>query len=435
MAKKKVKPESKKKEYLQFIHTADLHLGSPFRGISRMDEDIASLLSHASYGAYDHIVETAIENEVDFVLISGDIYDSQNQRIIEQLKFHKGLERLNNAGIPVYIICGNHDPSAAWSKEINWPESVHFLSSDEPEIKYFEKDGEQLATIVGMSYRTAAITENLAIDYPERKGEWPFTIGLLHCTLGTNTGHEPYSPCSISDLVKKGYDYWALGHIHKPSVIQGSSPAIVYSGIPQGRDIGEAGSRGCYLVTVDSDSNIQTNFVETANVLWKEVEIPIDNIDSINELRQEIENYLEKIRADNNNAATICRITLTGRGEVHRELVKEKAKEDLLKYFLEQETILENSVLIERFIDTTSLPIDRDAIMQREDLIADILSISDQMQQSGEFDENLIEDINTLFDHSRVSGKIKEIGNEELRELIKEAETYLLDNLIMEDLS
>jgi len=428
-------PKSGNNEYLKFIHTADLHLGSPFSGIAQMDEEIAAMLSHASYIAYKRIIDTAIENKVDFIIISGDIYDSQNQRIIEQLKFHKGLERLDAAGISVYITCGNHDPSQTWSKEIQWPESVYFLQSYEPEIKFFEKDGERLATIVGMSYRTNAITENLTLRYPERGGDWPFTIGSLHCTLGTNTGHDPYSPCSLHDLIVKGYDYWALGHIHKPSVIQRSNPAIVYPGIPQGRDIGESGPRGCYMVTVDSDSNIQTEFIETASVLWREVMISIDNIDSIDELRQKIECRLEEIRAENVTGATICRVTLTGRGAVHRELVKEGAKQELLQFFLEEETITGNAVLIERFIDNTALPIDRETIMQREDLIGDILVISEHMQQSGEIEEALLAELDTLFQNYRASTYLREIQEEELRELIKEAETYLLDNLIVEDLS
>ena len=435
MAKKSDAPQSKSEDHLKFIHTADLHLGSPFSGIAQMDEEVATLLSQASYDAYEQIIETAIENEIDFLLISGDVYESENKKIIEQLKFHKGLERLDAAGIAVYIICGNHDPAQGWSKEIQWPKSVHFLQADKPEIQVFKKKGKQLATIVGMSYRTNTITDNLALRYPEREDSWPFTIGMLHCNLGTNTGHDPYSPCSIHDLAEKRYDYWALGHIHKPSIIQESSPAIIYPGIPQGRDIGESGRRGCYMVSVDTDSNIQTEFIETASVLWQEVEIPIDAIDTIHELRQEIENSIEEHRAENPNGMTICRVTLTGRGPVHRELIREGAKEGLLQFFMEQETISDNAVLIERFIDTTSLPIDREKIMHREDLIADIVAISENIQTSGEVDEALLKDIDVLFQNYKVGKNLLDISEDEFIELVKEAETYLLDNLISEDLS
>lgn len=429
-------PESER--WLTFIHTADLHLGSPFSGIARMDADIAAHLSRAGYDAYERIVDIAIEQAVDFVVIAGDIYESANQRIAEQLRFHAGLERLAAAGIAVYICCGNHDPAKGWSQEIVWPDAVHFFSSQTPEEVWHERDGVPVAVIAGMSYPKRDVTENLALRYPERADDWPFTIGMLHCTIGTNTGHDSYAPCSLSDLTEKGYDYWALGHVHKPAVLQEESPAIVYAGIPQGRDIGEAGPRGCYLVTVDRGADVRTEFIETASVVWQEAEVSIDGIATPDELRRKIETRIEEIRreeihTENAACAVICRITLTGRGDVHRDLVQEGALQDLSEYFCEQEAGMENAVYIERFIDTTTLPIDRDAVMQRGDLVADVLSISEQMQQTGAVDAALAEELNGLFEKYRRKDVLTEIGEEELIALVREAETYLLDHLLPGD--
>lgn len=428
-------PQPDHEKCLKFIHTADLHLGSPFSGIARMDTDVAAMLSRAGYDAYERIIEMAIDRAVDFILIAGDIYESANQRIAEQLRFHKGLERLAAAGIAVYIICGNHDPAGAWSRELVWPEPVHFLSSANPELVLHETDGVPTAAIVGMSYPKRAVTENLALRYPDRDREWPFTIGMLHCTIGTNTGHDPYSPCSLHDLAGKGYDYWALGHIHKPSVLQEEGPAIVYAGIPQGRDIGESGPRGCYLVTACSGTDVQVEFIETASVVWQEAALSIDGIGSLDELRREVETRIEEIRNLHPAGVTICRITLTGRGEVHRDLVQEGALEELSLFFREQESGLENAVCVERFIDATALPIDRETIMKRGDLIADVVTISEQMQTTGEIDEALRDELDSLFSKYRRRGLLDEIDEEELRELVREAEIYLLDNLIQGDLS
>ena len=418
---------------LTFIHTADLHLGSPFSGIARMDADVAAQLSRAGYDAYERIIAIAIEQAVDFVVIAGDIYESANQRIAEQLRFHAGLERLAKAGIAVYICCGNHDPARGWSQEIVWPDLVHFFSSKTPDVVWHERDGVPVAAIVGMSYPKGAVTENLALRYPDRAEDWPCTIGLLHCTIGTNTGHDPYAPCSLSDLTGKGYDYWALGHIHKPAVLQEESPAIVYAGIPQGRDIGEAGPRGCYLVTVDRGADVQMEFIETASVVWQEATVSIDGIGTPDELRREIETRVEEIRRDNTADVVICRITLAGRGEVHRDLAQEGALQDLSDYFREQETGVENAVYIERFIDRTTLPIDREAVMQRGDLVADVLAISEQMQQTGEMDKALAEELGGLFEKYRRKGVLNEISGDELSALIREAETYLLDHLLPGD--
>jgi DNA repair exonuclease SbcCD nuclease subunit len=428
-------PQSDNNRCLKFIHAADLHLGSPLSGIASIDSDIKALLSRAGYAAYERIIETAINHAVDFVLIAGDIYESANQRIAEQLRFHKGLERLDRAGISVYIVCGNHDPAHAWSQEIVWPESVHFLSSFTPERVLHEHNGVSIAAIVGMSHSKGNVTENLALRYPDREDDWPCTIGMLHCTIGTNTGHDPYAPCSLQDLVGKGYDYWALGHIHKPSVLQAQSPAIVYAGIPQGRDIGECGSRGCYLVTIDSDADIQTEFIETAAVVWQEATVSIDGINSLDELRQEIEACIEDIRHKNTVETAICRLTLTGRGEVHRDLIPEGALQDLSEFFREQECATDHVVYVERFIDQTALPLDRKLLMQRGDLVADVVSLSEHMQQNGEIPKELAEELGHLFEMYRRRGILKEIDETELRALIQGAETYLLDHLMQGDCS
>ncbi|MEA2034858.1 MAG: hypothetical protein U9N40_05145, partial [Euryarchaeota archaeon] len=176
-----------------------------------------------------------------------------------------------------------------------------------------------------------------------------------------------FRQCPGEHVLVQGYDYWALGHIHKPAVLQEQSPAIVYAGIPQGRDIGEAGPRGCYLVTVDrsADVHVRTEFIETASVVWQEATVSIDGIGTPDELRRTIETRVEEIHRDNPADAVICRITLTGRGGVHRDLVSEGALQDLSEYFCEQEAGMENAVYIERFIDKTALPIDREAVLMR----------------------------------------------------------------------
>ena len=212
---RKISPDT-----LTFIHTADLHLGSPLTGIRAMDESMAEKLIQASYCAFDRIVDLAIRDEVDFVLIAGDLYDSQRQQIYEQLKLLHALERLNGHGIMVYIVCGNHDPHSAWSRSIRWPGNVHIMADDRPEVVFFEKDGEKKAAIVGVSHPRSSVLENLATTFPEKESGWPFTIGLLHATLGSTSEHVSYAPCSEENLTATGYDYLALGHIHRPAIVR-----------------------------------------------------------------------------------------------------------------------------------------------------------------------------------------------------------------------
>ncbi|EJG07252.1 metallophosphoesterase [Methanofollis liminatans DSM 4140] len=421
---RKISPDT-----LTFIHTADLHLGSPLTGIRAMDESMAEKLIQASYCAFDRIVDLAIRDEVDFVLIAGDLYDSQRQQIYEQLKLLHALERLNGHGIMVYIVCGNHDPHSAWSRSIRWPGNVHIMADDRPEVVFFEKDGEKKAAIVGVSYPRSSVLENLATTFPEKESGWPFTIGLLHATLGSTSEHVSYAPCSEENLTATGYDYWALGHIHKPAIVRQADPTIVYPGIPQGRDIGESGPRGCYHVAVRSDGTIEPTFVETAEICWETATLSIDGIDTLSDLDVAILDTLDDIQETRTGSQVCCRLTLTGRGEVHRDLSRVKGAIDDLADHLRE---VGSEVYIDRIIDQTALPIDREALVRREDLIGDILRISDNLQQDPKAAETFVPLFKDLFSDKR-GKKCDPISPEEIPDLIREAETYLLDLLQPEE--
>lgn len=429
MTKPPNRPRKDSENQLTFIHTADLHLGSPLMGIKATDERIAEMLVQASYHAFDQIVDLAIRGDVDFVLIAGDLFDSQRQQIYDQLRLLHAFEKLDRHDIPVYIACGNHDPHNAWSPSIQWPENVHIMGDDEPDIVFFERDGKKLAAIVGMSYPRASVEENLAARFPAKETDWPFTIGLLHATLGSTETHAPYAPCSESDLVATGYDYWALGHIHMPSVVREADPAIVYPGIPQGRDIGECGPRGCYHVAVRADGTIEPTFVETGEVCWEEATLSIDGIDTLNDLDAAIFEALDEIQERGDGHLACCRLTLTGRGEVHRDLRRKGAVDDLVDSFREGRT----EVYLDRIIDRTAMPIDREMLAGREDLIGDILRISDRLQQDPEGAETLTPLFKPLFEDRRGKKYCTPISPDEIRGLVQEAETYLLDLLHPEE--
>ncbi len=415
---------------LKFVHTADLHLGSPLASRSVKEEAVASRLMRATFEGFENIIELCIREDVDFLLISGDIYDSADREIYEQLTFRKYLKRLSDAGIPVYLAFGNHDPLDGWAARIDWPGNVHVMSGDEPECAFFKgRDGRE-AVIVGMSYRTRETYDNLAVRFPQKEKDWPFTIGMLHCTLSTGFGHEPYSPCSVSDLVERGYDYWALGHIHKPGVIRESRPAVVYPGNPQGRDIGESGPRGCYLVSVDSKYNADLQFIETAPILWGEAEVSIEGIETEGDLLERIHDTLTRIRRNSHGKAVLCRLTLTGRGRVHASLVREGTVSQIIQSFGDDEAGKADFVLIERIVDRTEPPIDRERVAQRADIVGDVVQITDSILKSDEALLALQPVLADLFASTKGREYIIGPDLDELRELVRVAEIYLLDQFV-----
>lgn len=415
---------------IKFVHAADLHLGSSFCGLTAIDADVATLLSNATFKAFDNMVEFCIQQSVDFLLISGDIYDSADRRIYEQIKFRDNLTRLAEAGIPVFLAFGNHDPLPAWSAHLNWPDSVHIMGCDSPDLHDYDGKNGNRARIVGISHQSAQITANLASTFPPKETDWPFTIGMLHCNLGASPDHESYAPCSLSDLAATGYDYWALGHIHKPTIVKDQSPAIVYPGNSQGRHIRENGRRGACFVTVGQDQSPVIELIDTDVIRWIAHEVEIDDVSTEDELIRKLELELDEMRRQAGGRRLLCRITLQGRSLVHTSLVSDGVISDILHYFREREDGRDDFVFIERLADKTAPPIDRDQLALRESLCGDVVRLTDGLvAEPGEL-HGLKPVLAELFDTPQAKKFVGPITLEELTELISEAETYLLDRLV-----
>jgi len=241
---------------LTFLHAADIHLDSPLRGLLPYEgappiEEIRG----ATRQALDNLVNFALEEKVHFVLIAGDLYDGDWQDFNTGLYFANQMRNLGEAGIRVAVIRGNHDAANSMTKTLVMPENVKIFSARKPETWQLEDLG---VAIYGQSYANQDVYENLAIAYPDPMPDM-FNIGILHCLISGTEGHLPYAPCTLDDLAAKGYDYWALGHVHKYGVLR-EQPHIVYAGCTQGRHIREPGNKGCVLVEVE-ESEIRTEFV------------------------------------------------------------------------------------------------------------------------------------------------------------------------------
>ncbi len=302
----------------RFLHAADLHLDSPFRGLSAAaPARVAADLAAATLGSWDRIVDLALAERVDLVVVAGDIFETEARTIRAQLAFADGARRLDAAGIPTFLVTGNHDPLSGWEASVPLPPSVHRFGADDVEAIPVRRDGETIAHVHGISYAKREVRENLAVRFHKGAGA-PFSIGLLHANVGGRPGHEDYAPCSVADLVATGIDYWALGHIHQPTVIRESSPTIVYPGNPQGRDPGETEPRGAVLVTVE-DGRVFLDPRALDRVRWAERALPIGPLPSIVALEEALRGLAEEARAEAGRP-TILRLRLQGAGPLHTEL-------------------------------------------------------------------------------------------------------------------
>ena len=261
----------------RFVHAADLHLDSPFRGLRRTDEGLGTLLARSTFDAYERIVDLCIERGVDALLVAGDIYDGADRSLRAQLAFQAGLQRLSTRGIRVFIAHGNHDPLDGWQARLAMPEGCHRFAS-EPESIALDPSRPQWVTVHGVSFAQRVVSENLASRF--RAAESAINVGVLHATVGTQEGHDPYAPCSLADLERSGMDYWALGHVHERQVLRAEAPAVVYPGNPQGRHVREAGARGVYVVELAPGRRPTLEFLPVDVVRWSREHLDIASIES-----------------------------------------------------------------------------------------------------------------------------------------------------------
>jgi len=239
----------------KFLHAADLHLDSPLRGLDRYEGAPLDAIRQATRRSLEKLTALAIEEEVAFVLIAGDVYDGKWKDHNTGQFFARQMHVLNDAGIEVFLIRGNHDAESVITTSLTLPPNVFSFPTDQPQTRIHESSG---AAIHGQGFAKRAVTNDLSTKYPQPV-TGAFNIGMLHTSAGGYAEHESYAPCTIDGLCDRGYDYWALGHVHTRQTLNASGPVVAFSGNTQGRHIRESGEKGCLLVTVD-DGVPQTEF-------------------------------------------------------------------------------------------------------------------------------------------------------------------------------
>ncbi|MBF0477118.1 MAG: DNA repair exonuclease, partial [Deltaproteobacteria bacterium] len=267
----------------KFLHAADIHLDSPLRGLEKYEGAPMEAMRNATQKALRSMVDLAISEEVNFILISGDLYDGDWRDYRTGLLFAKEMSRLREAAINVFIVFGNHDAASQITKKLdNMPRNVFHFPIKAPDSIFLENQG---VVIHGRGFPTRAVTEDLSAAYPEAVPGL-YNIGMLHSCATGREGHEPYAPCSIDKLLSKHYHYWALGHVHKREILH-QDPWIVFPGNIQGRHIRETGPKGCTLVTVEGSHTVSVEQKSLEALRWEISEIDctgLTNPDEVLEL-------------------------------------------------------------------------------------------------------------------------------------------------------
>lgn len=299
----------------RFLHAADIHLDSPLVGLDRYESAPVAAARGATRYAFENLVRLAINEEVAFVVLAGDLYDGDWKDYRTGLFFVDQMAKLREAEIPVFIVAGNHDAASQLTKNLRPPDNVHFFSTKKPETRLVEAFD---VAIHGQGFASRAVTEDLAAAYPVADAGL-FHIGLLHTSLGGREGHTTYAPTSAQVLAQKGYHYWALGHVHKREVVS-KDPWIVFPGNLQGRKAREVGPKGCTLVTVENGAVVEVEERSVDVLRWAICRVDVDGTTTTSNALDRISRKLttEADRAD--GRAVAVRVELTGSAACQEEI-------------------------------------------------------------------------------------------------------------------
>ncbi|WP_246938859.1 metallophosphoesterase family protein [Bacillus pinisoli] len=402
---------------ISFLHAADLHLDSPYLGLKHLPTPIFDRIQESTFVSFQNIVQLAIQKKVDFIILAGDLYDSEQRSLKAQIKLRDEFLRLQEEGIQVYIIHGNHDPLNGSWVPLKWPSNTHFFSEN-IESKSFHKNGELQATLYGFSYPDRSVLENMAKQY-KRGVQEGYHIAILHGTVATNKDHNPYAPFQLTDLKNSGFDYWALGHIHQRQVLQ-QNPPVIYPGNIQGRHRKETGEKGCYYVEMN-EAGTNYTFIETNSIIWETHEVQADNLINFDELLSLCKKEIEKLRRV--NQGVIVQLKLVVNHELATIIQDQTEREMLIDLLLMNEESRSNFVWLHsiEYIEANA----RD----RNSLKKDLHFYGDLLQQFDGFED--YEDILApLYKHRDGRRLLSTLSVNDQSDLKQEAEKWVLDELL-----
>lgn len=388
---------------LKFIHCSDLHLDTPFKNVSSIDVSLARRMYESSFKALDRIIDKAIEEKVDFIIFSGDIFEVEYSTPHSRYRFAEAIRR---SGVRCYIAYGNHDHGRKWEDSIPLPENAVVFPDHVVNIPYPNEE-DRIADVIGVSHSSRHESRDLTEDI---EGSSDFSIAVVHCDLDKVSEGHNYAPANLSAMLNKRIDYWALGHIHKRNVVH-QFPHVVYPGNTQGRSLKETGEKGAYLVTVSNGLVKKMDFFVTGEIEWISIEESI--------LGMNMDGLLESI-SKQAKRGSILKIRLTGTGDLDRMIRLERQS------FISMVEMRTGCTVASLIVD--SMPtIDIEERKRTGDLASSIIISGERIRSMSRND--MIDIICSTKASASVRYVIEGMSDEELRMMVDDATISLLERV------
>lgn len=385
----------------------------------------------ASRGAFQRVVQLALDEHADALVIAGDLFDGERLSFPTERFLIAEMGRLEEAGVAVVYGTGNHDAASIQRRagSIGWPSNVAVVSGPTPQrFPIFGPEGGVVGYVTAAGHAGPRETSDLSLGMTRASGSEP-EVALLHSQVSRASGsdrHRPYAPSELAHLMGAGYDYWALGHVHQRQMLW-TDPLICYSGNPQGRNFNETGARGCLLVDLRDRAAPLWTFHQTALIRWEILVVEdLDELPSIDALVRHVTRSWETLRrADPGEASTdwVVRVELRGPTPLAGELRNPEERE-----FLAEELAATLAALwVDVWISETHAPVDVAANAGRDDTLGEALRLLEGLRSGRESVEALLPD--ELAGLDQASGVATEAY---VRELLAGAPAELLTRLLRE---
>src|SRR4051812_38673490 len=300
---------------MKFVHAADLHIDSPLRGLTAYEGAPVERVRAATRRALSNLVQLCLDERAAFLLLAGDVFDGEWKDFNTGLFFVRELNRLRDTGTRVFVVRGNHDAASEVTRSLTWPAHVHVFADDRAETVVLENFG---VALHGLSYPRREVKDSLVPLYPAAI-DGALNVGVLHTSADGRPGHASYAPSSVEELVRKGYDYWALGHVHAHEILH-RAPWVVFPGNTQGRHIRETGPKGAVVVSVEDGAVASVRHTPLDVVRWREVTVALDTDDGIDDLYDKAKERLGQARDDADGRLLAARLVVEGAARAHGDV-------------------------------------------------------------------------------------------------------------------
>ena len=304
---------------MKFVHAADLHIDSPLRGLGAYDGAPVERVREATRRALTNLVQLCLDERAAFLVLAGDVFDGEWKDFNTGLFFLRELNRLRDTGTRVFVVRGNHDAASEVTRSLTWPAHVHVFGDERAETVVLDDAG---VALHGLSYPRREIKDSLVPHYPTPI-EGALNIGVLHTSADGRPGHASYAPCAVDELTRKGYEYWALGHVHAHEVLH-EAPWVVFPGNTQGRHIRETGAKGAVVVTVERGQVAGVRHAPLDVVRWRELTLPLDGDDGLDELYEKAKDRLARSRDEAGGRLLAARLVVEGATRAHADVVAQR---------------------------------------------------------------------------------------------------------------